>query len=293
MNSFHVEVVSWPRLTLIDLMKVIMNINIARVTCFSFVITISTLSLATAPRPPIRGCEMQTPCSCSMSDGSGDIDLTSLSGPNGQPKFKDVLNTDEGYYYSYSPCGAFSEVQCNDATACVLDENKDQSQQIGDSGRAAFKYDGDHVVVAYTSGTGVLKLTEVSLICDPTACDPIFVPNGEQGAGQFEMTLTTICACPGKCSASGPTSGCHSNHPSKGGSAGGLSVGTILVIIFFVTLLLYLVAGLAYMRFRKQATGSDIIPNKEFWVVLPSHVLNGGKFVVAKILRKEASYNKI
>ncbi|KAH3719281.1 hypothetical protein DPMN_062112 [Dreissena polymorpha] len=271
-----------------------MNINFARITCFSFVITIATLSSQTASQPPPPlNCELKSPCSCTMDDGSGDVDLSSLSGPSGQPMFKDVLVPEEGYYYSYSPCGSFTEVECQDAAACVLDENKAQSQQIGDAGRTSFNYDGDHVVVAYTSGEGVLKLTMVNLICDPTACDPIFVPNGEQGAGQFEMTLTTICACPGKCTASGPTSGCHSGHHSNGGSVGSISVGTILVIIFFATIVLYLTAGLAYMRFRKQSTGSDMIPNKEFWVVLPSHVLNGGKFVVSKILRKEANYDTI
>jgi len=40
-----------------------------------------------------------------------------------------------------------------------LDQDKTQSQQIGDDGRAAFKYDSDskNVIVAYSSGTGVLK----------------------------------------------------------------------------------------------------------------------------------------
>ncbi|KAH3719282.1 hypothetical protein DPMN_062113 [Dreissena polymorpha] len=249
----------------------------------------STLSSETFSQPsPEIDCQLLTPCSCSMSDGSGDIDLTSLSGSNGQPKFKDVLNSDEGYYYSYSPCGSFTELQCQDATACFLDQAKEQAQQIGDYGRTDFEYDGNNVVVAYSSGSGVLKLTQVNLLCDPTACDPKFVPNGNQGPGLYEMTLTTICACPGKCSASGPTSGCHSS-----GAVEGLSVGSILLIIFFVTLALYLTAGVAYMRIRKQASGSDMIPNKEFWVVLPSHVVTGGKFVVAKICRKESKYDQI
>jgi len=41
----------------------------------------------------------------------------------------------------------------------VLDSDKSESQSIGDSGRAQFKWDDDKqtVSVAYTAGTGVLR----------------------------------------------------------------------------------------------------------------------------------------
>ncbi|XP_052812123.1 uncharacterized protein LOC128239529 [Mya arenaria] len=239
-----------------------------------------------------KDCTMQDQCSCTMTDGSGIVDLTSLaSKTDGQPTFKDVMEQEEGYYYSYSPCGSFSEVECKQATACVLDQNKKQSQQIGDSGRAAFQYDADagNVVVAYTAGTGVLKLTTVDLICDESACDPTFTPKGEQGAGQFEMMLKTVCACPGKCDSKGPTGDC------KGGSgaSGGLSGGSILLIIVFGVLVSYLIGGILFMKFVKKAEGSEAIPNKGFWASIPRNVVNGCKFTVSKIRRKDVTYDQI
>ncbi|WAQ94373.1 hypothetical protein MAR_006844 [Mya arenaria] len=136
-------------------------------------------------------------------------------------RFKDVMEQEEGYYYSYSPCGSFSEVECKQATACVLDQNKKQSQQIGDSGRAAFQYDADagNVVVAYTAGTGVLKV--------------------------------------------------------------------------FGVLVSYLIGGILFMKFVKKAEGSEAIPNKGFWASIPRNVVNGCKFTVSKIRRKDVTYDQI
>ncbi|XP_045169645.2 uncharacterized protein LOC123532304 [Mercenaria mercenaria] len=155
-----------------------------------------------------KDCLKINSCSCSFDDGSGSVDLTSLGNTDGTPRFRDVFYSDEGYYYSYNPCGGFTEGDCNAAAACISNQDKSEQQQIGDASSAAFKYDGSEVVAAYTSGAGVLRLTEVKLICDPKACVPVFEPQGEQAAGQFGMKLTTICACPGMCDSTGPKSNC-------------------------------------------------------------------------------------
>ncbi|XP_060578383.1 uncharacterized protein LOC132735450 [Ruditapes philippinarum] len=182
-----------------------------------------------------KDCTVNDECSCTMDDGSGKVDLTSLGKSDNTPMFKDVLYSDEGYYYSYNPCGGFDEGACSNAAVCVLKQDKSHQQQIGDASRAAFKWDDDsgNVIAAYTSGTGILRLSTVNLVCDQTACTPTFQPEGEQGAGQFEMTLTTICACPGKCGPSGPiNSTCNS-------VSGGLSSrSNINIIIMFLVLML-------------------------------------------------------
>ncbi|XP_045169768.2 uncharacterized protein LOC123532407 isoform X2 [Mercenaria mercenaria] len=181
-----------------------------------------------------KDCTLDDECSCTFDDGSGKVDLTSLGNTDDSPRFQDVLYSDEGYYYSYNPCGGFTEGDCQDAAVCVSNQDKSEQQQIGDASKAAFKWDDEqnNVIVAYTSGHGVLRLTTVNLKCDPSACTPTFEPEGEQGAGQFEMTMTTVCACAGMCDASGPT-----HCSGKSGSAGGLSGGSILLIALEISLL--------------------------------------------------------
>ena len=36
-----------------------------------------------------------------------------------------------------------------------------------------------------------------------------------------------------------------------------------------MAIVIYIVAGILIMKFRYQATGTDIIPNKEFWLSFP------------------------
>ena len=41
---------------------------------------------------------------------------------------------------------------------------------------------------------------------------------------------------------------------------------------FFFGIIVYFVAGMIIMRVKYEKTGSDIIPNKGFWMALPSLV---------------------
>ena len=41
---------------------------------------------------------------------------------------------------------------------------------------------------------------------------------------------------------------------------------------FFVVLILYFVAGILFMKYKKEASGKDLIPNREFWTSLPGLV---------------------
>ena len=55
----------------------------------------------------------------------------------------------------------------------------------------------------------------------------------------------------------------------------------------------YCLAGMAYQYKVKQASGSDLIPNKAFWVGLPGLVMDGCKFTYAKISGKDTGYSQI
>ncbi|XP_077283092.1 uncharacterized protein LOC143909071 [Arctopsyche grandis] len=57
------------------------------------------------------------------------------------------------------------------------------------------------------------------------------------------------------------------------------SLGTTLLIIFFVLALVYLLAGYCVKRFSTGARGIELIPNINFWKELPSLVRDGVVFV--------------
>ncbi|XP_068693839.1 uncharacterized protein [Montipora foliosa] len=76
----------------------------------------------------------------------------------------------------------------------------------------------------------------------------------------------------------------------KGGSRGGgdegptsaLSVGSILLILFFPGIFLYCVVG-ALINKGAGKTGKDMMPNAKFWSDLPGLIADGFSFVLAKI----------
>lgn len=236
-----------------------------------------------------KDCLLKDQCSCQFDDGSGTVDITSLGNTDQTPKFKDVLVDQDQTYYSYNPCGGFTEGDCSDAAACAISQDKTQSEQIGDASLAktSFKFDSGNVQVSYTSGSGVISLTEVILQCDQSACEPKFEPQGRVSQGNFLMQLTTICACPNECDKSGAAK-------CRSGGSSGLGGGSILLIIFFSLLFVYLIVGALIMKFVKKAEGKEVIPNIGFWTAVPSHIKGGIMFTFAKITRRQTpTYDSI
>ncbi|XP_020629632.1 uncharacterized protein LOC110066733 [Orbicella faveolata] len=77
-----------------------------------------------------------------------------------------------------------------------------------------------------------------------------------------------------------------SEEPSKP-----LSVGSILLILFFPGLFLYCVVG-ALINRGAGKTGKEMIPNSKFWMELPGLISDGFSFVVAKITCSEMSTSR-
>lgn len=59
---------------------------------------------------------------------------------------------------------------------------------------------------------------------------------------------------------------------SQNSSKDGLSVGSVLVILFFVFTTLYFVGGAIALKLLRGAEGREMIPNYDFWVDLPNLV---------------------
>ncbi|ESO96336.1 hypothetical protein LOTGIDRAFT_174858 [Lottia gigantea] len=227
-------------------------------------------------------CVTIGPCSCEFDDGSGIVDISSLKSLTpGQPKFKDVGAIDM-YSYSYNPCEPFTEGDCIDVSSCQISADGMAQYPIGDQSSAAFSYDGTDVQIFYSKFTDVERQTFVTLKCDPSATTPTISAEGEQGAAQYYFTLTTNCACAGTCASSSP-----SNEDE------GISTGTILCILLLVGGFLYIALGMAFMRTRRQASGAEMIPNRNFWTAIPGLIKDGFMFTIGKIRGKKPDYNEI
>lgn len=63
---------------------------------------------------------------------------------------------------------------------------------------------------------------------------------------------------------------------------GGLSAGSVLLILFFVGLLVYLVGGIL-IRHNNGARGWEMVPHHQFWSELPSLIVDGCVYFVKLI----------
>jgi len=72
------------------------------------------------------------------------------------------------------------------------------------------------------------------------------------------------------------------DHPAGcpiSGSAGGISAGTVLLIITLVLMTCYFAGGILFQKLKRGATGKEIIPCAGFWFGLPGLVWDGMKFL--------------
>ncbi|KAK6166146.1 hypothetical protein SNE40_022909 [Patella caerulea] len=220
-------------------------------------------------------CVKKSACSCENSEGT--IDLTPLVG---SPKFKDVQDEAGSYYFSYNPCTKFTESGCTNVAGCQTDMTNFYS--IGTQDSATFKVDATNgLYIEYDATTDVKRTLQVYLKCDQTEEGKLDV-KGEFPAGSaiYEMTLTSKYAC-----ASG------GGGPTVTVSVS-LSTGSIMVIIFFAVLVVYVIAGISFQRFARKASGKEMAPNYGFWSSMPGLVKDGVLFTV-KCGKVGSSYDNI
>jgi len=89
---------------------------------------------------------------------------------------------------------------------------------------------------------------------------------------------------PGDLSVKEITGAC--KYVAKFSVSGGLSAGSIILIVLFVSLILYIVAGVVWNKKKKGATGKELLPNHEFWFGFPGLVKDGFKYFVSKTCKR-------
>ncbi|XP_077979005.1 cation-dependent mannose-6-phosphate receptor-like [Glandiceps talaboti] len=231
------------------------------------------------PRETTAVCSQIDSCSCKTDNGD-IIDLKALANNDGTARFSNVLGQDS-YTYSYNPCYNFNEQEddCKNVAACQKSYEV-LYYDLGDQNSAEFMMDGNDIIIQYI-GYGSLyyqqRTSKVKLVCTSSGSDEL-VAYGETSSGStiytFDLKSSHCC-------------------PSSGGGGGGLSAGTILCIIFIVLVTLYIVVGILYMKFVREAEGTDLIPNKMFWISLPGLIKDGVLFVLRPCRKGSTPYDEI
>jgi len=127
------------------------------------------------------------------------------------------------------------------------------------------------VSLLYTGGADSRE-TQIDFKCNPSKGTGAPVFAGENPTHHYLFQWESAIACP----------------PGKGG----LSVGSILLIIVLCLLVVYFVAGVLFNKFKRQLTGVEIIPNVTFWTSIPGLVKDGVMFLVNKV-RNRGGYTTV
>jgi len=137
------------------------------------------------------------------------------------------------------------------------------------------------VLIRYNDKTGYMRSSQVTCICDKSYTGkPGLKALGEVGISSYDFELTHACCCKDVCKEGMPAGG------------GALSGGSILLILVFVLAAVYLIVGGIFMKYKKGAIGSEIIPNKSFWTEFPSLMKDGLMFMTSPCT-KRSSYNQV
>eukprot|EP00048_Salpingoeca_helianthica_P006783 m.102585 g.102585 ORF g.102585 m.102585 type:complete len:288 (+) comp14122_c2_seq1:35-898(+) len=148
------------------------------------------------------------------------------------------------------------------------------------------------------------RQTSLVVTCDPSTTG-VFTARGETAPGSliYEMDITSCAACvngcgggpspppppppPGPPGPPGPPSPPGPPGSSSSSSSTSLDVGWILVIVLLCSLFVYFVGGMVFLKYKRQASGREMVPNVEFWSSLPGLIKDGFLFTVAKVRRTD------
>lgn len=203
------------------------------------------------------------------------LDLSSLKG-----KIIDIvdpLNTDH-YAYKFSFCHDSTEKQCaaNNGALCQYDQTQGNAyvaslaSWTNSPPPTLSQTKPDDKTSGYTlsftngddCGLGRKRSVDMALKCPTKGATATITENQ---TCVYEVSIPVKAACPG------------------GGDDDELSGGAIFLLVIFLTLAIYFIAGFAICFFRFGKTGIDAIPHfTAFWSQLPKWYMAGIYFTIGK-----------
>jgi len=229
----------------------------------AFVILLKLVTFSTSEET----CEKIDTCSCKLKNGS-TVSLKPVDGSGSNPRFTGIQGA-ASRTFDWNPCTPFSiptPPGCKNAMVCQVSFSvayiagtKDSTFSVDSEGNVVILYGG------FKDTKGHTRQTKITLKCDQST-------NGTKPASFTETkpssqssvyigTFTSKYAC------------------AKGGSSGGLSVGSILLIIFFPLVVVYVIIGILINRYgRGIESMPELLPNHSFWADFPFLVKDGAVF---------------
>ncbi|XP_077986093.1 cation-dependent mannose-6-phosphate receptor-like [Glandiceps talaboti] len=244
----------------------------------TFIITCGLLSLSLQKVTTQVTCISNEPCKCKLSDGSGELDLTSLAGNSTNPTFSGITGGD-GDKYWFDPCVDFSvsgpaNNSCTDVRVCRYAVDQDNYFSCGSSEPeyVYFEQNNSITLIYNNSEEGVaLKLTSVVVKCIDTSTDKLIVYGRDTNHPElYNMTLESKYGC------------LVMTPPPPPPPSYGVSAGTMLIVIVLSAFILYCGVGCLFHRTVYGAQGTDQIPHYVFWSSLPGLIKDGWLFATER-----------
>jgi len=206
-------------------------------------------------------------CKNIISNGySYDLSMLSTQPVSGSDPDKPT----SGWVYSVNPCAPL-QMNCDICTtnAGYCQQSRDQRFTfcVGTLASATFNgaSDGKSITVNFQAPpTADQTVREGRLIisCDPAAATPQKIDiHDPVDVKSYTVKYASAAGC--------------------GNSA--ISGGSIFLIIFFSAFALYFLVGIAVMAGVKGQRGKEMVPNIEFWVMVPGLIQDGATFTISKI----------
>ncbi|CAF3188455.1 unnamed protein product [Rotaria socialis] len=234
---------------------------------------------------------------CRYVDSAGIIDLTSLGHTDGTPAFPDISQSASSWMqycdrvvsfseYSFNPCKPFTEgTTCKDVAVCQVPFTSGESFILAKHDSAVWIPPigfGGSATLTYTYQT---KHVKISMQCTKDTEVNVLEIISESPQETYNMKLSSKCACFDGCkNKPGPDP----DKPNKG-----LSGGAVLLIIVVVLVFIYLITFMSFNKFKREATGLDILPHRSFWISLPGYSKDGVIFIFQKLTNKGATYQTV
>lgn len=215
--------------------------------------------------------------SCTFSVGGHDFDLS------GARASTDFTASDAMYTYVMNFCGNTVNSDCAQRTgmACQFEQGEIEAALWKSSDEpdaflldpsdptAGLKLQWDNGDLCYQSGFMGPRHGRLNMKCGSTSDTTFTITESPTCTHNIDITLRE--ACPTDFTPAGE---------------GGLSGGSIFLILFFVFLILYFVGGFVFKTKRKGTTGMESIPNIDIWRRVPGLIKDGCQYTSMMIKTK-------
>jgi len=169
---------------------------------------------------------------------------------------------------------------CNVDGVAVCRQQDGAYFNLGTQENAAFRLNKEGNLILTFTSSDKQRNSNIQLACVRGAPDRLVVEGvtDHTKPQDYDFILYSECACP---------NGCVDDFGDDG-----MSTGSILLLILFLLVVIYLVGGVLYLYVIRGARGIEMIPNYEFWTELPGLIRDGVLFLLNGC-KPHVQYDKI